>query len=158
MNEIINTLTYKDVFLAFSYLVNLVALLVRDILWLRSILMGAQLIMLVYAVMKPNQIMIFSNGIFFSINTYQVIRLLLERRPIQLPEELHQGFISAKSETKASACRLNVCPWNSPLGVQVTDEDKESARRSTTSARSNLTTLGGTASNSESCFILSSLT
>ena len=92
MTEILHSLTYKDVFLAISYIVNLVALLVRDILWLRSILMGAQLVMITYAFLKPNHIMVFSNALFLSINSYQVVRLLLERRPIQLPENLEELY------------------------------------------------------------------
>ena len=89
------------ILLASSYFVNLVALLVRDILWLRSILMGAQMLMIISSVVRlfslkvgegDAAIFLIANSIFFIINTFQVIRLLLERRPISLPDNLREIY------------------------------------------------------------------
>lgn len=89
------------ILLASSYFVNLVALLVRDMLWLRSILMGAQMLMMVSSVVRllspkaeesDAEIFLIANFIFFIINAFQVIRLLLERRPISLPDNLREIY------------------------------------------------------------------
>ena len=89
------------ILLASSYFVNLVALLVRDMLWLRSILMGAQMLMMVSSVVRllslkagesDAEIFLIANSIFFIINAFQVIRLLLERRPISLPDNLREIY------------------------------------------------------------------
>ena len=91
--------TIAKILLTSSYFVNLIALLVRDILWLRSILMGAQMFMIISSVvrllsLKPGyaEIFLIANSIFFIINTFQVIRLLLERRPISLPDNLREIY------------------------------------------------------------------
>ena len=71
-----------------GYVIMLLALLVRDMLWLRTILMSAQIILFSYGVITANYSVAFWNTLFFSINGFQVVRLLRERRPIELPAEI----------------------------------------------------------------------
>ena len=68
------------------------ALLVRDVLWLRGILMISQTLMISFSIVSSRDYITFWNGVFFTINTVQVIRLLLERRPIVLPPELEEIY------------------------------------------------------------------
>jgi hypothetical protein len=71
-----------------GYILMLLALLVRDILWLRSILMSAQIILFAYGIVSVNYSVAFWNILFFAINGFQVSRLIRERRPIELPSEI----------------------------------------------------------------------
>ena len=64
------------------------ALLVRDILWLRSILIAAQTSLFSYGMAISNYAVAFWNGLFVLINIIQVARLVRERRPIDLPTDL----------------------------------------------------------------------
>jgi len=75
-----------------GYLLMLSALLVRDILWLRAILIAAQSILMTYALQIGNQNVAFWNGLFVLINTIQVIRLIRERRPIKLSDALEKIY------------------------------------------------------------------
>ena len=61
-----------------GYFLMLSALLVRDILWLRAILIAAQISLFSYALLSANQSAAFWNGLFVLINTVQVIRLIRE--------------------------------------------------------------------------------
>ena len=72
----------------FGYVIMFLALLVRDILWLRIILMSAQLVLFSYGIITENYSIIFWNILFFSINAFQVLQLFSERRPIELPAEI----------------------------------------------------------------------
>ena len=71
-----------------GYFLMLAALLVRDILWLRGILIAAQLSLFSYGFHSGNTAVAFWNFIFVIINLFQVIRLIKERKPIDLPDEL----------------------------------------------------------------------
>lgn len=71
-----------------GYVFMLAALTVRDILWLRSLLVSAQLSLFSYGIISSNVPVAFWNALFFVINTYQVVRLIQQRRPIDLPENL----------------------------------------------------------------------
>jgi len=78
----------ESVVLNASYGLIVIALLVRDILWLRSIIIVSELCMISYGLIVGNSMIPLWNSVFLAINSIQVIRLLLERRPIQLPPEL----------------------------------------------------------------------
>ncbi len=80
-----------------GYFLMLLALIVRDILWLRSILMCGQLTLAIYAILVNNTNVAFWNSLFFTINTIQVIRLIRERRPIKLAEELEDLYTNVFS-------------------------------------------------------------
>ena len=83
-----------------GYVLMLLALLVRDILWLRSILMSAQIILFSYGLISANYSVAFWNILFFAINGFQVSRLIRERLPIELPKEitdLYENIASSMS-------------------------------------------------------------
>ena len=71
-----------------GYLLMLIALMVRDILWLRSILISGQLALAVVNIMTDNDFVAFWMSVFVIINTVQVIRILRERRQIEIPSDL----------------------------------------------------------------------
>lgn len=75
-----------------GYTLQLFALLARDVLWLRGILVAAQSVLAVYAYLRGPQYLpyVFWNGLFVSINCYWVVRLLRERAAVQLPAELRE--------------------------------------------------------------------
>ena len=83
-----------------AYALMLVALGVRNILWLRIILISAQVTFIVYGLTAPNLTILIWNSIFLAINTVQSIILIKRRQPIDLPpeiEDLHKNKFSDMS-------------------------------------------------------------
>lgn len=78
----------------FGYLLQLFALLARDVLWLRGILVAAQSVLAVYAYMRGPEFLpyVYWNVLFVLINLYWVARLLRERAAVKLPEELRPTY------------------------------------------------------------------
>jgi len=74
----------------FGYLLQLFALLARDVLWLRGILVVAQSVLAAYAFLRGPEFLpyVYWNALFVLINLYWVARLLRERAAVELPEEL----------------------------------------------------------------------
>ena len=74
----------------FGYLLQLFALLARDVLWLRGILVAAQTVLATYAWLRGPEFLpyVFWNALFVVINLYWVVRLLRERAAVKLPEQL----------------------------------------------------------------------
>ena len=84
-----------------AYALMLVALGVRNILWLRIILVSAQITFIVYGITAPNLTILIWNSIFLTINAVQSIILIKRRRPIDLPaeiEDLHENKFSDMSK------------------------------------------------------------
>lgn len=71
-----------------GYLLMLLALIARDILWLRLILLCAQILLGFYGLHSGNVAMASWNFIFVGINLIRTIGLLAERRPIRLPRDM----------------------------------------------------------------------
>ncbi|MBN2460031.1 MAG: cyclic nucleotide-binding domain-containing protein [Candidatus Cloacimonetes bacterium] len=65
-----------------------VAFLVKDILWLRVIMILAGICMILQAIMAANKFIISWISLFVVINTIQIIRILHENREIKLEPEL----------------------------------------------------------------------
>ena len=74
----------------FGYLLQLFALLARDVLWLRGILVAAQSVLASYAYLRGPEFLpyVFWNALFVAINVYWVVRLLRERAAVTLPADL----------------------------------------------------------------------
>jgi CRP-like cAMP-binding protein len=74
----------------FGYLLQLFALLARDVLWLRGILVAAQSVLAFYAYLRGPEFLpyVYWNALFVLINLYWVVRLLRERAGVELPAEL----------------------------------------------------------------------
>lgn len=71
-----------------GYTLQLFALLARDVLWLRGILVAAQSVLAFYAFTRGLWPYVFWNLLFVAINCWWVARLLRERRAVRLPPEL----------------------------------------------------------------------
>lgn len=78
----------------FGYVLQLFALLARDVLWLRGILVAAQSVLAFYAWLRGPEFLpyVFWNVLFVAINVYWVARLLRERAAVKLPEELRATY------------------------------------------------------------------
>jgi hypothetical protein len=79
---------HPDWFVHSGYLLMLAALLARDILWLRGLLVCAQSNLALYAWTHGLPGMTFWNALFVLINTLWVLRILQQRRAIRLPPAL----------------------------------------------------------------------
>ena len=77
-------------FLHAANILLLVGYSVRDILWLRLFAVAASLIALPYFILQPEPLWepIIWSSVFAAINSFQSLRLFVERRPVKLtPEE-----------------------------------------------------------------------
>lgn len=81
-------MTLPDILLNVSYTAVLTALTVRDILWLRSILIFGQVLMIAYAVLQAIPTIAVWNAFFLAVNVFRVARILAERKPVRLPEDM----------------------------------------------------------------------
>lgn len=74
----------------FGYTLQLFALLARDVLWLRGILVCAQSVLAFYAYTRGPAFLpyVFWNLLFVCINLFWVVRLLRERAAVELPDDL----------------------------------------------------------------------
>ena len=77
-----------------GYLIQLFALLARDVLWLRGMLVVAQSVLAGYAYIHGPEYLpyVFWNLLFVAINLYWVVVLLRERAAVKLPEELRPTY------------------------------------------------------------------
>jgi len=75
-----------------GYLLMLIALAVRKILFLRIILISAQGLLITYNLITTNYVVLLWNCLFLAINLYQVIDLLRKRRPVSIPEEIQDIY------------------------------------------------------------------
>ncbi|MGQ0619559.1 MAG: cyclic nucleotide-binding domain-containing protein [Panacagrimonas sp.] len=73
-----------------GYALMLCALIARDVLWLRAILAAAQFTLSAYAWFTDRPGMAAWNALFVLINFLWVLRILHERRAVELPPELRQ--------------------------------------------------------------------
>ena len=83
-----------------GYTLQLCALLARDILWLRGLLVLAQSVLCYYAVYRGVLPIAGWNAVFVVINTAWVIRILRERAAVRLPDdlvEIHGKYFAALS-------------------------------------------------------------
>ena len=85
----------NHVLLHLGYILMLIALAVCDILWLRSILISAQISLIFYSLLQGNLLVSFWNLIFVGINTFQVLRIIRERKPIEIDPSLIDLYTSA---------------------------------------------------------------
>jgi len=71
-----------------AYVLNLIGLAVKNILILRLLLISGQIILIYTGYVRGNWIVMFWNAIFLVINLYRAILLLLEKRPVKIPDAL----------------------------------------------------------------------
>jgi hypothetical protein len=82
----------KIILINAGYVLMLVGLLMRDILWLRLMLMMAQLLLGGYGLIRGDHYMAAWNFVFVGINLARTVRLLNERRPIHLARDQEQIY------------------------------------------------------------------
>lgn len=86
-----------QIFLNLAYLLMVAALVVRDILWLRSLLTISQFSFISYAILTDNFSMTIWNSLFIAVNAVQLFRLFWEQKPVILPpdlDEIHKKVFS----------------------------------------------------------------
>jgi hypothetical protein len=76
------------ILLNFYYIGVAIALLIRDILYLRIILIFSGAALISYGIYTYNSTVIFWNILFLSINAVQIIIILYQRKPVMLDPEL----------------------------------------------------------------------
>ena len=81
-----------------GYALTFIALAIREVLWLRTTLTAAQISLFTYHYFYANNnSAAFWTAIFVFVNTYNIIKILLERRPKIIPDEirdLYEGIFS----------------------------------------------------------------
>lgn len=75
-----------------GYVLMLCGFLVRDILWLRGLLILAQTCLALYGLAIDRMPMALWNGLFVCINTAWVLRIVKERRPVRIPDALRDLY------------------------------------------------------------------
>ena len=82
-----------------AYLITFVALAIRDVLFLRIILSFANILQVVYQYgFNNNPDIAFWNALFLMINTIQVFKLIRERSPVKIPDEIDDIYKSKFSD------------------------------------------------------------
>ena len=77
-----------------AYIILFLSLAVRDMLVLRVIMTVACVCFITFGILSSNTSMISWNILFIVLNIYQVIRLVLERRPVSLSKEMEAIYES----------------------------------------------------------------
>ena len=75
-----------------AYLLMLIALTIKNILVLRIVLISAQAIFIIYAILFQNNVLLFWNSIFIIINIIWVIILILQQRPVKIPADIQDIY------------------------------------------------------------------
>ena len=103
-----------------GYALTFVALAIREVLWLRSTLTAAQVLLFTYHFFyADNQTAAFWTAIFVLVNSYNIVKIILERRPKLIPDEirdLYDGIF------KSLTTREFLYFWNMGTIRSVTDD------------------------------------
>ena len=75
-----------------GYIFTFLALSVKDVLWLRVILATAQIILGVYQFVEQRYDVVFWNAIFTFVNMYHIIRIINDRKPVEVPDEIQDIY------------------------------------------------------------------
>ena len=71
-----------------GYIFTFLALSVKDVLWLRVILATAQITLGIYQFIEQRYDVVFWNGVFTIVNLYHIIRIMNDRKPVLVPNEI----------------------------------------------------------------------
>jgi len=81
------------IILNIGYALTFVALAIREVLWLRSTLTAAQISLFVYHFFYANnQTAAFWTAVFVLVNSYNIVKIILERRPKLIPDEIRDLY------------------------------------------------------------------
>ena len=102
-----------------SYILVTIGLLVRDMLLLRSMITISEMLIIGWALTVGNNVIAGWNAVFLVINLVQIIRLIIERMPVKLPDELEDIYKNVFNELKE---REFLYFWNTGKTISVKDE------------------------------------
>ena len=89
----INIMEQSVIILNLGYALTFIALAIREVLWLRTTLTAAQISLFSYHYFYvDNTSAAFWTAIFVIVNTYNIIKILLERRPKLIPDEIQDLY------------------------------------------------------------------
>ena len=71
-----------------GYIFTFSALSIKDVLWLRVILATAQIILGIYQFIVQRYDVVVWNTIFTIVNMYHIVRIINERKPVQIPDAI----------------------------------------------------------------------
>ena len=81
------------IILNIGYALTFIALAIREVLWLRTTLTAAQISLFTYHYFYAGNISAaFWTAIFVLVNTYNIVKILLERRPKIIPDEIRDLY------------------------------------------------------------------
>ena len=81
------------IILNIGYALTFIALAITEVLWLRITLTAAQISLFTYHYFfANNQSAAFWTAIFVLINTYNIVKIFLERRPKMIPDEIRDLY------------------------------------------------------------------
>ena len=108
------------IILNIGYALTFIALAIREVLWLRITLTAAQISLFTYHYFyAENNSAAFWTAIFVLVNTYNIVKILLERRPKIIPDEirdLYEGIFRTLTTSEF------LYFWNMGTIKSVTDE------------------------------------
>lgn len=102
-----------------SYILVTIGLLVRDMLLLRSMITISEMLIIGWALTVGNPVIAGWNAVFLVINLVQIIRLIIERMPVKLPDELEDIYKNVFNELKE---REFLYFWNTGKTISIKDE------------------------------------
>ena len=71
-----------------GYIFTFLALSVKDVLWIRIILATAQIVLGVHQFIIQRYDVVFWNTIFTFVNVYHILRIINDRKPVKVPDEI----------------------------------------------------------------------
>ena len=81
------------IILNIGYALTFIALAIREVLWLRTTLTAAQISLFTYHFFyAENNFASFWTIVFVFVNTYNIVKILLERRPKIIPDEIRDLY------------------------------------------------------------------
>ncbi len=87
-----------------AYFITFIALAIKEVLFLRIVLSCANTMQVVYQFFyNDNPDIAFWNFVFLVVNTIQVVKLIRERSPVKIPDDIEDIF-----RTKFSNIRIKI--------------------------------------------------
>ena len=110
-----------------GYIFTFLALSVKDVLWLRVILATAQIILGVYQFIEQRYDVVFWNTIFTFVNMYHIIRIINDRKPIKVPDEIQDIYknIFFNLTSKEFMYYWNLGEFNSGINANIINQGEK---------------------------------
>ena len=77
-----------------GYVFTFLAISIKDVLWLRSVLAIAQILLGIYQWLEGRIDIVLWNCIFTLVNFYHIYRIFDERKPIKIPSQINDIYIN----------------------------------------------------------------